>query len=102
MNQCAFKHSARNLPLNDSMKALSVGLARTGEVQRDVAVVGPQVEVAARCYYLGRTCFDLDTARQLNDIGDELLLTASKLDGQDSSNGHVMLTQAEKSLRQSN
>jgi hypothetical protein len=25
MNQCAFKHSARNLPLNDSMKALSVG-----------------------------------------------------------------------------
>ena len=26
MNQCAFKHSVRNLPLNDSMKALSVGL----------------------------------------------------------------------------
>ena len=26
MNQCAFKHSARNLPVNDSMKALSVGL----------------------------------------------------------------------------
>jgi hypothetical protein len=26
MNQCAFRHSARNLPLNDSMKALSVGL----------------------------------------------------------------------------
>ena len=25
MNQCAFKHSARNLPLKDSMKALSVG-----------------------------------------------------------------------------
>jgi hypothetical protein len=25
MNQCAFKHSAWNLPLNDSMKALSVG-----------------------------------------------------------------------------
>jgi len=25
MNQCAFKHSVRNLPLNDSMKALSVG-----------------------------------------------------------------------------
>ena len=27
MNQCAFRHSARNLPLNDSMKALSVGLS---------------------------------------------------------------------------
>jgi hypothetical protein len=26
MNQCAFRHSARNLPLSDSMKALSVGL----------------------------------------------------------------------------
>src|ERR1700739_1693409 len=26
MNQCAFKHLLRNLPLNDSMKALSVGL----------------------------------------------------------------------------
>jgi hypothetical protein len=24
MNQCAFRHSVRNLPLNDSMKALSV------------------------------------------------------------------------------
>jgi len=27
MNQCAFRHSARNLPLNDSMKILSVSLA---------------------------------------------------------------------------
>ncbi len=26
MNQWAFKHSVQNLPLNDSMKALSVGL----------------------------------------------------------------------------
>ncbi len=25
-NQCAFRHSARNFPLNDSMDALSVGL----------------------------------------------------------------------------
>jgi hypothetical protein len=25
MNYCAFNHSARNLPFNDSMKALSVG-----------------------------------------------------------------------------
>jgi len=41
-------------------------------------------ELATRCYKLGRTCFDLDAARELNDIGDELLLTATKLDGQDS------------------
>jgi hypothetical protein len=26
MNQCWFRHSARNLPLKDSMNALSVGL----------------------------------------------------------------------------
>jgi hypothetical protein len=37
MNQCAFKHSARNLPLNDSMKALSVGLPG-----REKSSVGPR------------------------------------------------------------
>jgi hypothetical protein len=47
-------------------------------------------ELANRCYKLGRTCFDLDTTRQLNDIGDELLLGAGKLDGRDSVNSHLV------------
>jgi hypothetical protein len=50
-------------------------------------------ELAARCYYLGRSCFDLEVARQLNHIGDELLLSASKLDGQDCANGQTVPTQ---------
>jgi len=29
-------------------------------------------ELATRCYKLGRTCFDLDAARELNDIGDRI------------------------------
>jgi len=49
-------------------------------------------DVAARCYNLGRACFDLDVARQLNDLGDELLESASKLDGQDSLNSYLVLT----------
>jgi hypothetical protein len=34
MNQCAFKHSAQNLPLKDSMEALSVGRSRHGAPDR--------------------------------------------------------------------
>jgi hypothetical protein len=37
-------------------------------------------ELASRCYELGRACFDLDISLQLNEIGDELLLNATKLD----------------------
>jgi hypothetical protein len=39
MNQFAFKHSARNLPLNGSMKALSVGLPGSREVERDTGLI---------------------------------------------------------------
>jgi hypothetical protein len=46
MNQCAFNHSPRNLPLNDSMKALSVGLSRPGEVERHTALASPQIQIA--------------------------------------------------------
>jgi hypothetical protein len=58
MNQCAFRHSARNLPLNDSMKALSVG-SRSGEVERDAALISPEVEVAGDklCALIDPDCF---------------------------------------------
>jgi hypothetical protein len=59
-------------------------------------------ELATRCYKLGRTCFDLDAARQLNDIGDELLLSASKLDGRDSVNSHLVLIKGSEHSTQSN
>ncbi len=51
MNQCAFKHSARNLPFSDSMNALSVGPhpelaegAWAAEVERHAAQIRPEVE----------------------------------------------------------
>lgn len=46
MNQCGFRHSARNWPLNDSMKPLSVGAFRPGEVEDDARLTGSQIEIA--------------------------------------------------------
>jgi len=48
-------------------------------------------QLASRCYELGRACFDLDISLQLNEIGDELLLNASKFDGQDNLNSRLIL-----------
>ena len=48
-------------------------------------------QLASRCYELGRACFDLDISLQLNEIGDELLLNASKFDGQDDPNSRLIL-----------
>jgi len=48
-------------------------------------------QLASRCYELGRACFDLDISVQLNEIGDELLLNASQIDGQDSANSRLIL-----------
>jgi hypothetical protein len=59
-------------------------------------------ELATRCYRVGRTCFDLDAARELNDIGDELLLTATKLDGKDSVNSRLILIKPGGHSTQSN
>jgi len=59
-------------------------------------------ELAARCYCLGRTCFDLDIARQLNDLGDELLLRASKLDGQEGLARQLVPARVRGSSRQPN
>jgi hypothetical protein len=50
-------------------------------------------QLASRCYELGRACFDLDISVQLNEIGDELLLNASKIDGQDSVNSRLILVE---------
>ena len=52
-------------------------------------------QLASRCYELGRACFDLDISLQLNEIGDELLLTARKSDGQD--NRTVTMSQCSRS-----
>ena len=56
-------------------------------------------ELASRCYELGRACFDLDISLQLNEIGDELLLNASKFDGQDSLNSRLILSEGRGSKR---
>ena len=40
------RHSARKRPLNASMNALSVGFSRSREVERDAALVSPQIEIA--------------------------------------------------------
>src|SRR5262249_48397880 len=45
MNQCGFKHSARNLPLNDSMKGLSVAC----RVERCVIMKGINHAYFSRC-----------------------------------------------------
>jgi hypothetical protein len=50
-------------------------------------------QLASRCYELGRACFDLDISLQLNEIGDELLLNASKSDGHDSVNSRLILVE---------
>ena len=50
-------------------------------------------QLASRCYELGRACFDLDISVQLNEIGDELLLNDSKIDGQDSVNSRLILVE---------
>ena len=50
MNQCAFKHSARNSPLNDSMKVLSVGLPG-----REKSMVTPRW-VSRSCDFRPSTC----------------------------------------------
>jgi hypothetical protein len=42
----AFRHSARNRPLNASMKALSVGLPGREKSERDVTLVSPQIQIA--------------------------------------------------------
>ena len=41
MNQCAFEHAARNLPLNDSMT-----LPRTVHADRDDVLISTQVNAA--------------------------------------------------------
>ena len=59
MNQCAFRHSARNLPLNDSMKALSVGLPGREKSSGDTALISPEVEIAGDklCALIDPDCF---------------------------------------------
>jgi hypothetical protein len=54
MNKWALRHSARNLPLNDSMpfdklrmRAVVRRLSRSGEVERDTALEGPEIEISA-------------------------------------------------------
>jgi hypothetical protein len=56
-------------------------------------------ELASRCYELGRACFDLDISLQLNEIGDELLLNATKLDAADSVNSRLILIEGSGSKR---
>jgi hypothetical protein len=53
MNQCVFKHSARKLPLKDSIYALSVGLpgrekpkVPRSEIHDHVVGIGPKIQVA--------------------------------------------------------
>ena len=49
MNQCWFRHSARNLPLNDSMNALSVGLP--GRLKSSVTLIREIAETRVRYGY---------------------------------------------------
>ena len=55
-------------------------------------------QLASRCYELGRACFDLDISLQLNEIGDELLLNASKFDGPDDLNSRRILIEPWRGL----
>jgi quercetin dioxygenase-like cupin family protein len=81
MNQCAFRHSARNLPLIDSMKALSVGTALKGGTVFRLIEYGVGVTPREHCtdltdYILimsGEIYMEIEGKETLLKVGDVLV-----------------------------
>jgi hypothetical protein len=76
MNQWAFRHSARNLPLNDAMKALSVGFS--GREKSSVTPRWYAHRSESRCHKLGglvdpnrcqESYFSPDPFQHFHDVG---------------------------------
>ena len=57
---------------------------------------------AARCMSLARTCFDLETARQLRLLAEDLKAKADEIAGQPQSQSRTMQQQAMQQQQQQN
>jgi hypothetical protein len=57
---------------------------------------------AARCMSLARTCFDLETARQLRLLAEDLTAKADEMAGKSRSQSRTMQQQAMQQQQQQN
>jgi hypothetical protein len=52
---------------------------------------------AGRCFEIGRACMDLESARKINNLGDEFRMKAIELEGR-RGNGRFALRDGERDV----